>query len=245
MSDPDAGHSDEVFLTTQWTQVLAARGQSTEAGEALRDLCAIYYEPVVAFLRRSRDPETARDQAHAFFEWVLQRDAIAGADPSRGRFRSYLLGALKHFLAHLRERESRLKRGGGSTPLPLADDAADTAPGLALPDERNLPPDREFDRQWALHVLRRALDELERQCAGSETDRSEFADLKPFLTGDRAHGGLAALAASRGLNEATVRARLHRLRRQFRQCVKHQVSQTVARSTDIEDELSALLAALT
>ena len=99
----------DAFLTTQWTQVLAARGGTTEAAAALRDLCAVYYEPVVAFLRRGDgDDERARDEAHAFFEWVLGRDALAGVDPARGRFRSYLLGALKHFRWQAYERATRL-----------------------------------------------------------------------------------------------------------------------------------------
>lgn len=244
MIPPAHPPDDDVFLTTQWTRVLAARGPSAEAGDALRDLCAVYYEPVVGFLRRFHDPESARDQAHAFFEWVLQRDAIAGVDPARGRFRSYLLGALKHFLAHERERSSRLKRGGGVAALPLVEDAESTAPGLAVPDHRHLPPDREFDRQWALHVLRRALEELELDSRRPGAESGDFHDLQPFLTGDGGHGGLASLAARRGVNEATLRARLHRLRRQFRQCVRRQIAPTLASGADLEDEMAALLAAL-
>ncbi|MFN0126957.1 MAG: sigma-70 family RNA polymerase sigma factor [Verrucomicrobiales bacterium] len=244
MNPPVPPPDDEVFLTTRWTRVLAARGPSTEAGDALRDLCAVYYEPVVGFLRRSHDAESARDHAHAFFEWVLQRDAIAGVDPARGRFRNYLLGALKHFLAHERERSHRLKRGGGLAALPLVEDTDTTAPGLALPDDHQLPPDRVFDRQWALHVLRRALEELELDSRRHGEEHSNFNDLKPFLTGDGGHGGLASLAARRGVNEATLRARLHRLRRQFRQCVRRQIAPTLASGTDLEDEMAALLAAL-
>lgn len=244
----ESGHSrsSDVFLTTQWTRVLAARGDSTLAGEALRDLCAIYYEPVVAFLRRGGSAaDAARDQSHAFFEWLLSQDALAGVDPGRGRFRSYLLGALKHFMAHAREREGRLKRGGGHDPVPLNDDTGDTSPGLSVVDEQTLPPDREFDRQWGLHVLRRALDALEREAlAGGVEEAAEFAVMKPFLTGEAVHGGLAALAAARGCSESTVRARLHRLRRRFRHCVKQEVAPTLAAATDVEDELAALFAAL-
>jgi DNA-directed RNA polymerase specialized sigma24 family protein len=245
MKDVDSPPAPEAFLTTQWTQVLAARGDSTLAGAALRDLCAVYYAPVVAFLQRSAtDAGAARDQAHAFFEWVLSRDALAGVDPGRGRFRSYLLGALKHFLAHARERERRLKRGGGREPVPLVADVTETSPGLDVMDGRMLPPDREFDRQWALHVLRRALESLERQCA-ADGAAEEYAALKPFLSGEAVHGGLAALAAARGLNETTLRARLHRLRGKFRHCVKREVAPTLAAAGEVEDEMTALLAALT
>jgi RNA polymerase sigma-70 factor (ECF subfamily) len=246
MNDDSDRRTADVFLTTQWTRVLAARGDAAESGEALKELCAAYYEPVVAFLRRGGSGEEgAREQAHAFFEWVLSRDALAGVDPQRGRFRSYLLGALKHFLSHARERERRLKRGGGREAVPLRDDSAGTEPGLRVADERMLPPDREFDRQWALHVLRRALEETERQCRDEGPEgEAGFARLRPFLTGDAAHGGLAALAAAHGLNEATVRARLHRLRRRFRQCVKREVAPTLAFEGEVEDELTVLLAAL-
>jgi hypothetical protein len=246
MNDGPSRSAPDVFLTTQWTRVLEARGDSTTAGDALRHLCASYYEPVVAFLRRSGlDEDAARDRAHAFFEWVLSRDALAGVDPSRGRFRNYLLGALKHFSAHARERELRLKRGGGHSALPLLNEGGATAPGLKVADDRTLPPDREFDRQWALHVLRRSLEELERQCRaeGSEHEK-EMTLLKPFLTGDAAHGGLASVAASNSINESTLRARLHRLRRRFRDCVKREVAPTLAAGDDIDDELEALLAAL-
>jgi len=262
----------DVFLTTQWTQVLAARGGTTEAGAALCELCAVYYEPVVAFLRRGgRDADQARDEAHAFFEWVLGRDALAGVDPVRGRFRSYLLGALKHFRAQAHERASRLKRGGGQPVVPLSAGDASAGDGESETewdpvDPNALPPDREFDRQWAIHVLRRALEALERECAAenpgaagcdgeTEVRRAgvgqamsgsldDFAMLKPFLTGDAAHGGLAALAAEQGINEATLRARLHRLRQRFRRCVKREVEPTLAGSGEVESELAALLAAL-
>lgn len=246
MSDREARTRPEVFLTTQWTQVLAARGGTAEAGAALRGLCAVYYEPVVAFLRRGHgDDDGARDEAHAFFEWVLGRDALAGVDPARGRFRNYLLGALKHFRAQAHERAGRLKRGGSHELVSLSEGGAETEAGWEPVDPKALPPDREFDRQWAIHVLRRALEALERECGGEACGSpDEFVLLKPFLTGGAAHGGLAVLAAERGLNEATLRTRLHRLRQRFRRCVKRQVEPTLAASGEVESELAALLAAL-
>ncbi len=241
MSDPTAS-----FLTTQWTQVLAARGNSTLAGGALRDLCAAYYGPVNAFLRRSgRGEDDARDMAHGFFEWLLSRDPFAAADRQQGRFRSYLLGALKHFLAHEREKRDALKRGGHAPHLPLMlVESTETSQGVDPPDGQTLPPDREFDRQWALHVLRRALEVLARECeAGGNAER--FARLKPFLTGEAAHGGLAALAAEAGWQEATARSHLHRLRRQFRHCVQREITPTLASGGETADEMATLMAALT
>src|ERR1043165_1577943 len=110
------GSAGEVFATTRWTRVLASRGRSTNARQALSDLSAAYYGPVVAFLRREgRDDDTARELAHEFFARVLEQQSFQGADPQRGRFRSYLLGGLKHFLTNRRVHESREKRGGQAT----------------------------------------------------------------------------------------------------------------------------------
>jgi DNA-directed RNA polymerase specialized sigma24 family protein len=238
MSDPTSS-----FLTTRWTQVLAARGDSTLAGGALRDLCAAYYEPVNVFLRRSgRGEDEARDLAHGFFEWVLSRDPFAAADRQRGRFRSYLLGALKHFLAHERERRASLKRGGGVVHLPLAEGTA-TSPAFDVPDSSALPPDREFDRQWALHVLRRALEELEREFARSG-EKDHFILLKPFLTGEAKHGGLASLSEKLGWPQSTARSHLHRIRRRFREAVRREITPTLASSGETGDEMATLMTAL-
>ena len=152
--------SPDAFHTTRWTLVRHATGHSAEGQQALSELCAAYYEPVVAFLRRSgRDADAAREMAHEFFAHLLEKPNLDGAEPERGRFRSYLLGALKHHLSHRRERDARQKRGGGAEMIPL-DAGTDTSPGVDPGDPQTLPPDREFDRQWALHVLRRATDAL-------------------------------------------------------------------------------------
>ncbi len=221
----DLEKSSPIFLTTQWTQVLAARGDSERSADALRDLCAVYYEPVLAFLRRARgDDDAARDAAHAFFEWMLSRDSLAGLERGRGRFRSYLLGALKHFLARRHEAALRGKRGGRAPHVSL-----DETGVLPPADESALPPDREFDRQWALHVLRRALAAVENE-AGLRGSGVDFASMAPFLTGEATHGAMASLAAQRGLSEATLRSQVHRLRQHFRQCVRAEISPTVAES---------------
>lgn len=232
-----------MFLTTQWTQVLAAGGEDTLAGEAMRDLCAAYYEPVVGWLRRSgRTDDDAREAAHGFFAELVSRRAISGADRTRGRFRSYLLGALKHHLARERQHAARLKRGGGDH-APQAVPAEDSGSGRAIADPGAMPPDIEFDRQWALQVLRRALTGLEQECA-SNGEAAGFAGLKPFLTAGESHGGLAALARETGEHEATVRSRLHRMRRRFRERVRSEVAATISSRADLDDELASLMAAL-
>ena len=231
------------FAITRWTLVERARGSSVEARGALSELCADYYEPVVAFLcRTGRDADEAREVAHAFFAALLERPSLGGAEPGRGRFRSYLLGALKHFLGHRREHAAREKRGGGRETLPL-NAGTDTSPGLDHVDAQTLPPDREFDRQWAQHVVRAALGVVEAEWHEAG-DATEFSLLKPHLNGDVTHGALGALARARGENENTLRITLHRLRKSFRRAVKAQIAPTLATPDAVDDEMRALFLAL-
>ncbi len=235
--------SDETFHTTRWTLVRSAAETTPAARQALGELCAAYYAPVVAFLRRTcREEDAARELAHEFFAHVLEHPSLGGAEPGRGRFRNYLLGALKHFLGHRRERAARAKRGGGRETLPFSV-ATDTSPGLDLADTQILPPDREFDRQWALHVVRTALGTVEAEwlAAGEE---ATFSLLKPHLHGGAEHGALGELARQRGTNEATLRSTLHRLRLSFRHAVKGQLAPTLATPEDVNDEMHSLFLAL-
>jgi DNA-directed RNA polymerase specialized sigma24 family protein len=229
----------DAFHTTRWTLVRHATGHSAEGQAALSELCEAYYAPVVAFLRRSgRDEDAAREAAHAFFAEVLARPSLGGAEPGRGRFRSYLLGALKHHLAHARKRDSRQKRGDGAATIPLAP-GTDTSPGVDAADTA-LPPDREFDRQWALHILHRAMEAL----AAEAENPADFAALRPFIAGEGAHGALHALAETRGIPAATLRANVTRLRQRFRHHVKAQIAPTLDDPASVETEMAALLAAL-
>jgi DNA-directed RNA polymerase specialized sigma24 family protein len=233
----------ESFHTTRWTLVRHATGHSAEGKQALSELCAAYYEPVVAFLRRSgSEGELAREMAHDFFAHVLEKPDLGGAEPGRGRFRSYLLGALKHHLSHLRERAARQKRGGGLEVIPLTP-GTDTSPGVDPSDVRTLPPDREFDRQWAMHVLKQAMMSLESEWRAAGKDE-EFLLLHPLIAGEPEHGGLAALAEARGLNASSLRKTLSRLRQRFRHHVKAAITPTLAEGVETDDDMRQLLAAL-
>ena len=173
------------FHTTRWTRVCLAKVPSDDGRRALAELCEAYYEPVVAYLRcELRDTDMARELSHSFFEQLLGGGRIHMADPARGRFRSYLLGAAKHFLAHHRESVARAKRGGGQVAVPL-----DDAEATAVPDGNSLP-DAVFERQWAMTVLARGLDALRAQCA-AEGKAEFFEQMKPLLTGDMTHGAQA------------------------------------------------------
>jgi RNA polymerase sigma-70 factor (ECF subfamily) len=242
-TDQQASEPAGPFLTTRWTQVLAARGETPEAKKALSDLCGAYYAPVVSFLRRSGQGEDqARDLAHEFFARLLARHGLDGADPQRGRFRSYLLGAVKHFLANHRVSSLREKRGAGAAHEPIAA-ATDTSPGLEIPDPATMPSDVIFDREWALNVLDRGLVLLARECEEAGNHRL-FETLKPWLTGDRPERTQAGAARELELTEGAVRVAIYRLRRRFRALVKAEIGQTVDTPAEVEAELNHLIAAL-
>lgn len=235
--------SHDTFHTTQWTRIIAAQGESESARQALGELCAAYYAPIVAFLRKEGRPDdAARELAHSFFEWLLSRDALATLQPDRARFRSYLLGALKHFIIHQREKSRAHKRGAGFPHLPIQGET-ETSPALDPPDEFTLPPDREFDRQWVLHLIRQALISLEAEWSASQKS-PPFETLRPFLDGNAPHGALARLASETGLKETTLRSLIHRLRARLREHLKTHISPTVDSRQGVEPELQTLFQAL-
>ena len=230
------------FCTTRWTQVLAARGRSPEAREALRELCTAYYESIVAFLARGEGETEAREIAHEFFGTLLNGDPLARLEREGGRFRSYLLGALKHFLSHRRAHNSRLKRGGGAEAVELTE-GTDTSPGLSLPDKVTLPPDAAFDRAWATTLLARALAALRGECEAEGKGKS-FELLKPWLIGEAAHGDQAEAARALGLEPGVLKSEVHRLKNRFRQSVKNEVAATLNDPTAVDEEMRALFLAL-
>ena len=216
-----------------------AKADSDEGRKALRDLCEAYYEPVVAYLRSAfRDAEAAREMSHAFFEEMLAGGAIRTADQGKGRFRSYLLGAVKHFVSHRREAAQRLKRGGGTLKVSLdAEEAAE------VPDARRLPPDAEFDRQWAMTVITRSLNALRSQCVAE--GRGAFFDaVQNILNGHASHGEQTALASACGMTFDAFRMAVSRLRKRRRDCVKAEVAGTLDDPAAVQDEMDALFAAL-
>lgn len=241
-TEPDASSRDR-FTTTQWTRVLAARGDSLEAKAALSDLCAAYYAPVLAFVCcDAPNDDTARDLTQEFFARLLARQGIGSVDPQRGRFRSFLLGAVKHFLADMRDHNHRLKRGAGR-PMESIDPGTDTSPGLQLADPHAPGPDREFDRKWALTVLGRALATLAEEHKAPERS-GHFDALKPWLTGDPETLSRADVARPLGMSVGAVTVAIHRLRRRFREVVKGEIARTLHDPAQVEDELACLVAAL-
>ncbi len=227
------------FRTTRWTQVTRAKVDTPEGRRALAELCDIYYEPVAVFLSYEvGDAGAARELAHDFFARMLAGGAIARAQPERGRFRSYLLGAVKHFLSHYREAQRRLKRGGGMESVSLHETEARSVSDASL-----LSPDAAFDRQWALTTVANALKALRCECLAD--GRAEFFEqMKPWLTGDATHGDQSALAASRGINANALKVAVHRLKRRFRELLKAEIVGTLENPEMVEEEMRDLFAAL-
>ena len=233
--------SHGVFLTTHWTQVLSARGDSQEAQAALSELCTAYYPAVLAFIRRAgNSDDSARDLTQEFFARLLARRGFATLERGRGRFRSFLLGAVKHFLADMRDQACTAKRGSGEAALPIGSETG-TSPGFQVADPSGSNPEHEFDRAWAVALLDRAIATLvqEHTEAGKET---QFATLKPWLTGDTESLSQATAAAELGMTEGAVKVAIHRLRKRFRDLMKAEIAQTLDNSADIADELRYLLA---
>ena len=178
----------------------------------------------------------ARELAHEFFATILAGKSLGGAERGRGRFRSYVLGAVKHFLADHRERANAEKRCGGAENVPL--DTA-TSAGLSLPSQSD--DDRRFDRQWAFTIIARALDTISSELreAGKA---AHFLVLKPWLTG--AGQSQAEAAVQLGMSESAVKVAIHRLRQRFREAVKAEIAHTVPAESDVDDELRHLVAVL-
>ena len=231
------------FVTTHWSVVLAAgRSDTTRARAALEQLCRNYWHPLYAYVRRAGySREEAQDLTQEFFARLLAHNTVARADPSRGRFRSFLLASLKHFLAHEWEKARAQKRGGRAQIISLEFDTAETH--CAQPVAPGDTPDRAFDRQWALALLDVVLGRLRREYrdAGRE---DLFLGLKDTLTGGRAEIPYRDLGASLGMSEAAVKVAAHRLRRRYRELLREEIANTVAGPAEVEEELQHLFASL-
>jgi DNA-directed RNA polymerase specialized sigma24 family protein len=247
--DADQPASPRRFLTTRWSLVLAAGGAhasaaDTTAHDALSVLCQTYWYPLYAYVRRrGHGADEAQDLTQAFFLRLLEKDAIGLADPDRGRFRSFLLTALKHFLANEWDRASAQKRGGGNAILPLCPDfdAAEQRYGREPADA--ITPERLYERRWVLTLLDTVLLDLQAQyIAAGRADL--FEHLKPYLTGDAQAPPHAQTAAALRLTPGAVQVAIHRLRKRYRDLLREHIQQTVQSPDQVEDEIRDLFRAL-
>jgi len=228
------------FATTHWSVVLAAgEVESPQAADALARLCRAYWYPLYAYVRRQgRGSPDAQDLTQEFFARVLEKNFLKSATPEKGRFRSFLLVALKRFLANEWERASAQKRGGGRAPVELDAVSAEERYRLEPVDEASA--DRIYERRWALALLDQVLIQLQDE-AGRAGKAEHFELLKPFLYGERGPLSQTAIGARLGLSESAVKSAVHRLRQRYRELLRQEVANTVANPADVEDELRHLL----
>jgi RNA polymerase sigma factor (sigma-70 family) len=233
------------FLTTQWSVVLAAGGKSSrESAEALATLCELYWYPLYAFVRRrGYDADAAQDLTQAFFARVIEKAYLRDATPTRGRFRSFLLGSLKHFLANEWDHARALKRGGGVTMVPIDVElgAGEARYRLEPPDDDT--PERVFERRWALALLERVVARL-REEYDNAGKADQFDALKFVLTGDPADETYAQLGERMKMSEGAVKVSVHRLRKRMRALLQEEIARTVADPREVDDEIQHLFEVL-
>ena len=222
--------------------MLAAGRDGSVGRNALAELCHTYWFPVYGFIRRrTRNVEDAQDLTQSFFAAILERETITVADRTRGRFRAFLLTALKNFLTNNHERNTAQKRGGGQTEFSLDIDVAESR--LQRDLRGQMTPEQEFERRWALALLDRVVSRLETEQAESGRQR-EFAELQLFLTGQNAETTQADVARQLNMTEEAVRAAVYRLRKRYRTLLRDEIAQTVDARSEVDDELQRLFEAL-
>ncbi|MHC4476578.1 MAG: RNA polymerase sigma factor [Planctomycetota bacterium] len=240
--EPNPPGGDQ-FATTHWSVVLAA-GQpgSSRHHQALETLCRTYWFPLYAYLRRQgHNAHQAEDHAQAFFAYLLEKESVRSANPQRGRFRSFLLATLKHFLSDERDRDRAQKRGGGRKVLSLGFEDAETR--YALEPGHELTAEKTFEKAWALTVLNRTMTRLKAELAGAEKQKF-FEHLKAYLTAESGSVPYRYAAAELGMTEGAVKVAVHRLRSRYRRLLREEIAQTVATEEMIEQEIRDLFNAL-
>ena len=233
----------DYFATTRWTMVLSA-GRQTSAGSdrALAELCQIYWYPLYAYVRhRGQTKEDAEDLVQAFFERFLEKNYLDGLTAERGKFRAFLLAALKHFLANEWDKKQRLKRGGGAQILSLDWTTAEDRYHLEPPDADS--PDRIFDRNWALAALDQVIKRLKNECI-AEGKSGLFDQAKGYLTVGEAAIPYREAAQHLKMDEGAVRVAVHRLRHRYRELLREEIGGTLSNPAQVQEELRALQAAL-
>jgi RNA polymerase sigma-70 factor (ECF subfamily) len=231
------------FPTTTWTLVVEAGHRTdTASRNALASLCAKYWYPLYAYIRRRGYPfEQAQDLTQEFFARVLEKRYLERADRNKGRFRTFLLSSLTYFLSDDRDQRRALKRGGGSTPLPLEIRAGEEIYRRDPSDHET--PERIFERQWALAVLERVLERIRMEFA-STAGADQFERLKVFLTSEGAERPYAEVARELNTTEGALKTAVHRLRKKYREVLRAEIAETVCGPNEIEGEIRYLARAL-
>lgn len=237
-------HGPAQFGQTQWSVVLAAAGKRDVAlaEQSLEKLCRVYWLPLYTYIRRQGEsPHDAQDLTQEFFARLLEKDFLCSVDQTKGRFRSFLLASLKHFLSNQRDRARAQKRGGGQPPLSLDFSDAETSIGFQPADDQT--PEKAFEKRWALTLLEQSLARL-RQEYSDRGKQDIFEQLKTTLTEGRGGVAYAQLAARLGMSEASVKMAVHRLRQRYREVLRAEIAETVALESEVEEELREVFRAL-
>ena len=231
------------FVTTHWSLVVSAgRNDTPHARDALEKLCRSYWFPIYAFVRRQgHGPHDAQDLTQEFFARLLEKKQLAGADPARGRFRSFLLASLKHFLANEWDKANAQKRGGGQVLIPIDAATAETSCGFEPAD--NLTADIIFERRWALTLLEHVLGRLRAEYV-RDGKENLFEQLKPTLTEASRTVAYSEIATRLGTTEGAVKVAVHRLRQRYRELLRAEIADTVANPGEVDDEIRNLFTAL-
>jgi DNA-directed RNA polymerase specialized sigma24 family protein len=231
------------FETTRWSVVLLARdGDGTAARAALAALCATYWYPLYAFVRRKGyDVEAAEDLVQGFFARLLEKGDLVAVERGKGKFRSFLMAACDHYLANQADLHRARKRGGGRSPISIDRLAAEGRYGCE--PAHNLTAERLFERQWALALLDHVLKSLAAEMTRAGKER-QFKALQPALLGGAKRTPYSAIAAELGLTEQAARAAAHRLRVRYRELIRAEVARTVDDPADLDEEIQALFAAI-
>ncbi len=246
MPSPGKGSVHGEFRTTHWSAVLAARERSSsQADQALAELCQTYWYPLYAYVRRrGNTPPEAEDLTQGFFARLLEKNYIADLTPGVGRFRSFLLTSLKHHLANEWDRAQAGKRGGGKVIISLNDAGAEGR--YQFEPRHGITPEVLYEQRWALTVLERVLARLRDEFVSTEK-RELFDELKRFLSTeatDQPSCTYAQIASRTGLREGTVKVAVHRLRRRYGELLREEISNTVGEPAEVEDELRHLISVL-
>lgn len=231
-----------LFPNTRWSVVLAAKqAQSPQSAAAMEDICRAYWYPLYAYVRRrGQSPHDAQDLTQEFFCRLLAQKWLDRADREKGKLRTFLIVALKHFMSKEWRRACAQRRGGGQAPLPFDTGFAESR--LAA-DTAALEPDETFDRQWALTLLDLTVNRLRTELAMAGNP-GDFEALKSCLMAERGSIDYAAVAKNLGVSEGAARVAVHRLRKRFREIYREEISETLADGADLDDELRHLAAAL-
>ena len=221
---------------------MAAQTESEPARNALETLCRGYWYPIYVYVRRKGyGPDEAQDLTQEFFTQIISKQQLRLADRNRGKFRTFLLAALDHFLASEWRRAHRQKRGGQFSFVSLDDKAPEERYSLEPAD--NDTPERKFLKQWALTLLQQTMNELERECE-EDGKGPMFRAVRDLLSGEREKGIYAGIAERLSMGEGAVRVAVHRLRQRYGELLRREIAQTVDGPEEVEEELRYLLAAL-